>query len=231
MSALTSLRATASSFGGDALENWAIQRAARQWGIFTNPKTEAKKGWQTTATKLLGNDVTTLFKKGPEPVLTAAHVVSLQIEEKSSICTAPQENTSFTSYNKVAAPYTATIRMICDGSETGNLAENLLPGFLRGALGVGPDTVKSKFADKLTELVKDTNLYYVITPERNYKNANIVNYKITRSADSNTADLIMADITLQEVRQSATSLWPKSQNPQGAVTNNTGTTTLNPVRH
>ncbi|MCX5619465.1 phage baseplate protein [Bombella pollinis] len=227
MSALTSLRATASSFGGDALENWAIQRAARQWGIFTNPKTEAKKGWQTTATKLLGNDVTTLFGKGPKRVLSAAHVSSLKIEEKSSICTAPQENTSFTSYNKVAAPYTATIRMICDGSETGNLAENLLPGFLRGALGVGPDAVKSDFTKTLVNLVKDTNLYVVITPEHNYRNANITGYSFTRASDG-TADYIVADITLQEVRQSATSLWPESQKPQGSPTQNMGTTTLNP---
>ncbi|PHI97580.1 hypothetical protein BG621_02195 [Parasaccharibacter apium] len=229
MSALTSLRATASSFGGDALENWAIQRAARQWGIFTDARTPPTRGWQTTATKLLGNDVTTLFGKGPKRVLSAAHVSSLKVEEKSSICTAPQENTSFTSYNKVAAPYTATIRMICDGSETGNLAENLLPGFLRGALDVGPDAVKSSFVNTLATLVKDTNLYTVITPEYNYKNANITGYSFTRASDG-TADYIVADITLHEVRQSNSFPSSATRHPQGAPTQNTGRTALNPVR-
>ena len=145
------------SFAGSATDNWAIQRAARQWGIFR--RYQEKK--PSLAAKALGSDVDNLFGRGPKPVLSAAHVETLSVNEASTISKSPQALGNFSSYNKVYEPFTATIRFICDGSETGSIVENLLPGFVRGLLGDGPDTVRKDFVATLAALVKDTNLYFV----------------------------------------------------------------------
>lgn len=220
MSALTSLRATTSAFSGAMLENWAVQRAARQWGIFRRPDTG-----QTD--RSYGSSFSPTLEQKPRRVLSAAHVESLRLDEQSEICSAPQEKGSFTSYNKVFSPYRAMIRMTCDGSETGALGEALLPGFLRSAIGIGADTVRKDFLATLARLVKDTNLYFVATPEGIYANANITGYEFTRTA-TNGVDIITANITIQEVRQSRTSLWANSRHPQGARTRNSGPVTLQP---
>lgn len=228
MSTLTSLRASASAFGGEALQNWAVQRAARQWGIFRRPT--ADQSSSTTASSFNRSSdepFSTLFGQAPKRILSAAHVESLRMDEQSDICTAPQENGTFTSYNKVFLPYRAMIRMVCDGSETGSLGENLLPGFVRSAIGLGPDTVRKDFLETLSRLVKDTNLYFVATPEGIYRNANITGYSFTRTAE-NGVDVITANITIQEVRQSNTSRWAGSRYPQGAQTRNAGPVSLQP---
>ncbi|MBA5725476.1 hypothetical protein [Bombella favorum] len=228
MSTLTSLRASASAFGGAALENWAVQRAARQWGIFRRPTVE--QSISTTASgfsRSSDGPFSSLFGQAPKRVLSAAHVESLRMDEQSDICTAPQENGTFTSYNKVFSPYKAVIRMVCDGSETGSLGENMLPGFIRNVIGLGPDTVRKDFLETLSRLVKDTNLYFVATPEGIYPNANITGYNFTRTA-GNGVDVITANITIQEVRQSSMSRWAGSRYPQGAQTRNTGPVSLQP---
>ena len=228
MSTLTSLRASASAYGGEALENWAVQRAARQWGIFRRPSADQFSTITSSGfTRSTDGSFSGLSGQAPRRVLSAAHVESLRMDEQSDICTAPQENGTFTSYNKVFLPYRAMIRMICDGSETGSLGENLLPGFIRSAIGLGPDTVRKDFLDTLSRLVKDTSLYFVATPEGIYPNANITGYSFTRTAE-NGVDVISANITIQEVRQGSTSRWTVSRYPQGAQTRNTGPVTLQP---
>lgn len=229
MSTLTSLRASVSASGGDALENWAVQRAARQWGIFRRPAADQSGSITSSPGFSRSSDgpFSILQSQAPRRILSAAHVKSLRLDEQSSICSAPQENGTFTSYNKVFLPYRAVIRMVCDGSETGSLGENLLPGFIRSAIGLGPDTVRKDFLETLSRLVKDTNLYFVATPEGIYPNANITGYSFTRTAE-NGVDIITANITIQEVRQGSTSRWTGSRYPQGAQTRNTGPVTLQP---
>ena len=223
MSALSSVSATLSSFAGSAIDGWAIRRAARQWGIFKRYQDKSN----SIVARVLGDDVDNLFGKGPERVLSAAHVDSLGVNEASTISKSPQEMGNFTSFNKVYEPFTATIRFICDGSETGNLGLNLLPGFLNGALGNGPDKVKKSFADTLAALVKDTNLYFVATPQRIYKHANIIGYRIDRKSDQGV-DMIVADVTLQEVRSTKKTGWVTVKHPQGAPTQDNGAVTASP---
>lgn len=217
---MVNFSASLNSFAGSATDNWAIQRAARQWGIFRR-YTEKKP---SLAAKVLGNDVDNLFGKGPKSVLSAAHVETLGVNESSTISKSPQELGNFSSYNKVYEPFTATIRFICDGSETGSIVENLLPGFVRGLLGDGPDSVRKDFVATLAALVKDTNLYFVATPERVYKHANIISYRIDRKAEAGV-DMIVADVTLQEVRSTKKTGWVTVKHPQGAQTQNGGAVT------
>ncbi|MXV35733.1 MULTISPECIES: hypothetical protein [unclassified Saccharibacter] len=218
--ALTDISGTLSSFAGGAIDNWAIQRAARQWGIFSHPAQETT-GFLKKVGNVLGDDVSNIFTKGPKKVLSAAHVEALEFAERSDISTAPQEEGNFVSYNKVFEPYTATIRFICDGSETGNIGENLLPGFVKGILGDGPDKVRRDFMTTLAALVKDTTLYYIATPERIYKHANIISYRVGRKAEGGV-DMIVVDVQVQEVRQSKKTGWVKTKHPQGAQTQDAG---------
>ncbi|WP_282799626.1 hypothetical protein [Bombella apis] len=230
MSILTSLRASASATGGETLGNWAVQRAARQWGIFRRPTADQFSSLTSSGfNRSAGGPSSFLSGQAPRRVLSAAHVVSLRLDEQANICSAPQENGTFTSYNKVFLPYRAMIRMVCDGSETGSLGENLLPDFIRNTLGVGSDTVRKDFLETLSRLVKDTNLYFVATPEGIYPNANITGYTFTRTVDSGV-DIITANITIQEVRQGNTSRWTGSRHPQGAQTRNAGPVTLQPEK-
>ena len=209
--------ASLSSFAGGAIDGFAIQRAARQWGIFRRYQDKNR----SLVASILGDDVDSILGKGPERVLSAARVENLGVHEESTISKSPQQQGTFSSYNKVFEPFTATIRFICDGSETGSIGENLLPGFVRGLMGDGQDSVRQDFVATLAALVKDTSLYYVATPERIYKHANIIGYRIDRKTDSGV-DMLVADVTLQEVRSARTTGWVTAKKPQGAQTQNNG---------
>lgn len=211
--ALTDISGSISAYAGGAIDNWAIQRAARQWGIFSRPAQQAT-GFAAKVGNVLGDDVANLFTKGPKKVLSAAHVESLDMGRQTTVSTAPQEDGAFLSYDKVQAPYQATIRFVCDGSETGNIGENLLPGFVKGLLGNGPDKVRRDFVNTLDQLVEDTNLYFIATPQKIYKRANVISYRFTRQNE--TADLIVADVTVQEIRNAQSTGWVNSKHPQGA---------------
>lgn len=220
---MAGLDATLSAFAGGAIDNWAIQRATRQWGIFLRDQDQSP----SLVARIVGDDFDNLLGRRPKRILSASHVESLEVHEVSSISKSPQQQGNFSSYNKVFEPFTAAVRFVCDGSETGSIAENLLPGFARGLLGDGPDSVRRDFVATLAKLVRDTNLYFVATPERIYKHANITGYRIERKSERGV-DLIVADVTLQEVRSTRTTGWVTVKRPQGAQTQNNGAVTASP---
>lgn len=220
MKILAGLEGTASAFAGQALEGLAIKRAARKWGIFIKEAPKQSGFWEK-ASAVVGDDVTSMFTKGPEMLLGASHVETLNVSKSSAISGAPQEDGSFMSYNKVQNPYQFEIRMICDGSDTGNMWENMLPGFVRDFMGDGPDALKKEFIKRLDEAALSTTLYIVSTPEKLYQHANIIGYRIHRGPNG-SSDMLIADITLQEVRQAGVRQWT-AKYPQGAKTKDIGT--------
>ncbi|MXV44398.1 hypothetical protein GS501_04965 [Saccharibacter sp. 17.LH.SD] len=243
MKILSSLEGTLTSFGGQALDAWAITRSAKHWGVFARvpdnsnkvSNTQIAQGDQANpnvpanGTKLEFNDGSGNNVK-IRKILSAAHVGDVDITRKSAISTAPQEDGSFVSYNKVMSPYTITIDMICDGSDTGNIGANLLPFFLRGKSREAP-AIKRQIIEALDFLVQDTNLYYVSTPEKIYRNANIIAYEVKRGiANPNGpklgVDMLAIQLTMQEVRstQSFRNRNSESQYPQGAPVQNNGST-------
>lgn len=220
MKILSGLEGTVSAFAGQALEGWAISRAAKKWGIFKRePETDTEKGedgkdhsvpvYETGITKGAPKKAYRMRR-----ILKASHVENLSMHKVSTISDAPQEDGAFLAYDKVQRPRQFEIRMICDGSDSGNMWENMLPGFVRGLMGDGVDDVKKAFIKELDTIVEDTDLYYVSTPEKMYRNANIISYRIHRAPDG-SSDMLIADITLQEVRQVSTTGWA-SKYPQGA---------------
>lgn len=238
MKILSGLEGTASAFAGQALEGWAIARAAKKWGIFKREQeTVTEKGEDGkdhsipvyNATSIKGitaqNSTPSYITR---KILGASHVETLDIGKSSTISSAPQEDGTFLSYNKIKNPYQITLRLICDGSDSGNMWENMLPGFVRGLMGNGVDDVKKAFMTELDRIVEDTDLYYVSTPEKMYRNVNIIGYRIHRGPDG-TSDMLIADITLQEVRQVSATGWTTAKKPQGEPTKDNGTVQPKPV--
>lgn len=214
MAILTSLEGTASASAANAIDDWAIQRAARQWGIFATPTPQNAydKKAQNDVQKLknaTASGTSASSDHSIKRVLSAAHVESVSFQREADITEAPQEDGAFTSYNKAMRPYRTSIVMLCDGTESGNIGANLLPSFLRGASRT-PASVKQDFVTALDYLVEDTNLYFVATPERIYKRANIVGYRFRRETKAGVT-LIAVEIDLEEVRGAQTKQWASPQ--------------------
>lgn len=121
------------------------------------------------------------------PVLVSDSVVSVDYRNESRISDFPVEAGSFGSFNKVATPYDARVRLSC-GSDAAS---------------------RAAFLQSLELVVASTNLYHVVTPDKTYLSANIVAYDYRREQRAG-AGLIVADIVLREVRQIALSMYSNS---------------------
>ncbi|WP_337272671.1 phage baseplate protein [Moellerella wisconsensis] len=120
-----------------------------------------------------------IFNEFGVPLLLADNVLSLQYQNQSRVVNAPIEKGSFTSYNKVADPYKATVQL---SKSSGGTLE-------RGA-----------FLAQLEILAKSTLKFYIITPEYVYKSANIVGFDFAREARDG-ATLIKVNVHLEEIRE------------------------------
>ena len=189
-SVASGVKAAASVSIGTVLDDALITNAASQWGIFSNTG---------------------------DCVLSAAHVLSVEAESQYHIATAPLEEGSFVSYNKVATPRQHRIRMVCDGSELGlgsSLAGVFMPPALSN-LGSGAELyVRKAFFETLTQLEADLTLYAVLTPERKYSNVNITGHRWLRNAQHGIT-MPVVEITLQEVRMAQAPLYTATRQPQG----------------
>lgn len=117
-----------------------------------------------------------IFKDG-KPIIVADGMTTLEYHDESSICNAPQEEGQLISYNKVKVPYSARVKLIRGGDETD----------------------RTIFLASLERVKNSLDLCIVVTPDRQYKNANIVSFDIRRAPESGY-QLIEAEIVLQEVR-------------------------------
>lgn len=130
-------------------------------------------------------------------VLDADSVLSVGFNAEYRIADFPIEQGGFESYDKVAMPYSARVVLTKGGSSAD----------------------RREFLAKLEEVRADLNLYSVVTPERTYLNANITRISIDRSREQG-ANLITAEIVLQEIRQNATASFTASQPSAATPTNN-----------
>lgn len=109
----------------------------------------------------------------------------------------PIEEGSFGSFNKVAKPFEG--RFI----------------FNKG----GTQADRSEFLDILEAIVRDLELYTLVTPEIVYPNVNVQAYRYRRRAD-NGYQLISVEIRLVEIRVAASPQFSNTQDPtQNPVVN------------
>ncbi|GAN61543.1 hypothetical protein ACI01nite_26720 [Acetobacter cibinongensis] len=82
------VRASASTILATALEDYTINKSAKEWGIFS---------------------------QDGQPLAASSHVLSLGVIQESRITNAPMEQGAFASVNKVSMPNLVRVMLICDG--------------------------------------------------------------------------------------------------------------------
>jgi hypothetical protein len=120
-------------------------------------------------------------------------VVDVEFKRDWQISNAPQEQGAFQSYNKVATPYDAHIRMTKGGTEA----------------------ARAQFLDTINALAASTVLVDVVTPTKIYRNANITHYDYRRTS-TNGVGLLTVDIALQEIRIAPSPAFTNTAAPSGA---------------
>lgn len=125
--------------------------------------------------------------KGTTPVLIFDSFISLDARRDTMISDYPVEKGTFESYNKVSLPGEVRVRLAKGGSS----AE------------------RGQFMSRLKVVCESTEIYNITTPEGIYEGYNIIHYDYSR-ASQNGVSLIIADLSLQEIRQNATATFSQS---------------------
>lgn len=112
-----------------------------------------------------------------KPVVTPDSIRDFGYSNEWNIATAPTQNGSFADYNRVNNPFEVTLRMTKGGTETD----------------------RQKFLKQIEDL-DSTQLYDVITPEKTYRNVNLMRYEIHRQGEKGAFWLSEVDLTFREIR-------------------------------
>ena len=127
-------------------------------------------------------------------------IIDLDFKRDWQVPNYPQEEGAFESYNKVAMPYDARVRMTKGGT----------------------DADRAAFLNRIDALAASLTLFDVVMPELVYKNSNIVHYDYRRTATSGVS-LLTVDLWLLEIRVSGNAAFSNTAAPSGANPVNTGT--------
>lgn len=145
-----------------------------------------------------------LYRSGGGKALDPDNITAVNYRAGHRVADYPIEQGGFESYDKVAEPYEATIRM----TKGGTLAD------------------RDAFIKDVQAIRGDRKLYHVSTPEASYLNVNIDNVQIDRSLESG-AGMIIVDLHLREIRQNAKAEFSKSKDPASVSPYNNGVTQAN----
>ena len=137
-----------------------------------------------------------IFTLDGELLVMPDSIIDIGFRQDHKICNYPVQNNAFNSYNKVAEPFQATVRMI-KGS---HLKGTELFKVVTGTSDIQGSLERSEFLDAIEQAAKSLDLYIIVTPERSYINCNIISYAYKRE-QTKGAYQIVVDLTLQEVRQ------------------------------
>lgn len=171
--------------------------AAPRWGVFKNPPPTSKTDGVETIT-IVGKLV---------PVVMPDSILDFTYRNESAVSDYPVQNGGFTSYNKVASPFEASVRMSKAGTES----------------------QRKKFLDQIKAIVNTTDLYQIITPEQTYINCNVIGFELTRRGAEGAFFLTEVDLFFREIRQTAAqytntaAATQNAKNPSAVDTKNIGT--------
>jgi hypothetical protein len=157
----------------------------------------------------LASDGTTpqwgIFRNG-SAVISADTVADFEYRQDWRVADYQVEKGAFESYDKVATPFEGKIRFAAGGSLDNRKA----------------------FLDSIAAIAGDLNLYEIITPEETYSDVNIEHYDYSRRNDKGVG-LIVVDIWVREIRQSATQTFTNTKSPTSKANNNGGTVQPTPA--
>lgn len=121
-----------------------------------------------------------IYEPGTEtPILEVDSVVELGVNGSAEASSYKIETGSFASYNKVRNPTAILLRVTKEGQAI----------------------TRASIVNWLELNVSAASMFDVVMPEKRYTNYTVVDYRILRNSSSG-AGLIVADITVQEVRES-----------------------------
>lgn len=140
-----------------------------------------------------------------EAVIAADNQISFEYKQEFPISTYPVEDGGFQSYDKVQLPAQIRCRFSAGGSVLNRQA----------------------FLSSIDDQMNTTDLYDVVTPETVYPGYNFTHREFPREAQS--VGLIVVDLWLTEIRQSATSEFQSTQQPGAAGQQSSGFVTAKPI--
>lgn len=135
---------------------------------------------------------------GGIPVVLADNCVSIDYRQSWQVSDYPKEKGAFESYDKVATPFDAMVRLSAGGSSANREA----------------------FLASIDAIAGTLMLFDVVTPEKVYSSCNITRQGLVRHA-THGVSLITVDIALVEVRVTATAN-STTQDPTSAAQSNSG---------
>ena len=141
-----------------------------RWGIWDSKGKPL--GDQSKFTGLIGN---ALEAPGRGSTLSTG---SVDYSKETRVSDFPLEHGSFASYNKVETPAAPVVTLCLTGSENN----------------------RRTFLESIDTACKSTDLYSVVTPEKDYIGYTIERYNYARTA-SKGATLLIVEITLKEIRE------------------------------
>lgn len=149
---------------------WRSFQVQTRWGIWDSKGKPL--GDPSKFTGLIGN---ALEAAGLGSTLSTG---SVDYSKETRVSDFPIEGGAFASYNKVETPASPQVTLCMQGSEADRRA----------------------FLEAVDAACKSTDLYSVVTPERDYKGYTIERYSYSRRS-SKGATLLIVEITLKEIRQ------------------------------
>jgi len=142
------------------------------------------------------------------PVIVPDSIVSVDYEKEWAVANYPVEQGQFATFNKVNTPYHSAVCMSFSGHKKGFSA--LIPSF--GTVGLA---AKTEALIKLDEMAASLELYDIVTPERVYRNANIMGINYRRDAEEG-ASMLVIEVIFVEVLVTAESSFSTTKNPDSA---------------
>ncbi|MCS6455935.1 hypothetical protein NX868_10215 [Burkholderia thailandensis] len=131
-----------------------------------------------------------IFDEFGAPMAVADTALSIEYRGDSRISKYPQEQGGFADYNKVQVPYSARVQLACGGS----------------------DARRAAFLSSIEASKQSTMLFTVTTPDAHYENANVVAYDYRRTT-KNGVTMIVAELYLEEVRQTVVAQFASTKSP------------------
>ncbi len=167
------------------------------------PQVQRAPGFQDDPPELLNQDTVDTFGSPPaqqwglfqngSSVITADSVVAIDYKQEWDISDYPVEQGAFQSYNKVNTPFKSRVRFATGGSQEDRTA----------------------LLNSIDAIAGNTELYDLVTPEIIKEGVNIEHYDYERAA-ANGVGLIMVDVFVLEIRNTATAAFSNTKAPSGA---------------
>lgn len=194
--------ATPVILAADVLSIYSLFQPA-QWGFYTldnSPAFDASGGIDVStpfgSVNLGGLAAGALRLLGPQ----SQSVVDFEYRQENRISSAPQEQGSFLSYNKVGSPFNGRVSYAVGGLES----------------------QRSAFLSQVDTKISGLELLNLVMPERTYKNVNITHYDFKRTA-RNGVTMFLVNIWCEEIRIVQPAAFSNTKLPTGVANQNVGT--------